>query len=725
MSKPIDPSVYADHDAPITMLSLRDKYFPLLSETEQKYAHFMAKASFAGIRIVLRQVSFESEPIFDLIVRIHRTLNGEYPKGESEIEQTALYLDYVSQFLANLGNYKSFGDSKFIPQCEQQFVLKLCSLANIDVKQPIATICKYGDDGDERVYDYDPQCSIEQLIANGMYGVTDENLLLGFPAEGHVSSYYLGDHKVSLEDMNTLKEYLFAKHGFMAVNVRIKKLAEHKFEILVASETLRNMFETIYPAGELTLDDPANTVVCFKFGDHSREMKLIAKYLREAQKYVANETEYDMLAQYIKHFETGSGPAHKESQKLWVRDISPAVETNIGFIETYREPSGVIGEFEALVSIQNKERTRKFGALVNNAEEFIKLLPWDATFEKPKFNPPDFTSLEVLSFVGSGIPAGINIPNYDDVRINIGFKNVSLGNILAASSKPSKKHPPSFIKKEEREMFQKYQPESFEVQVGIHELLGHGSGKLLLQTGPEEYNFDIQNPPLGLDGQPVSTFYKLGETWGGVFGSLAGPFEETRAEVVAMYLISNRDLLKIFGYHDSAEQDNIIYAGYLQMARAGLMALEFWDPVTKKWGQPHMQARFSIMKTFLKHCSNENFLTIREITNPEDGKPDLELSLDRSLIETAGRACVEDYLRHLHIYKCSADFTNGSKYYIDRSTVTPELAAWRDIVLSKRLPRRQYISGNTTIDPVTGAVELHEYEETPLGMLQSFMEREF
>lgn len=89
----------------------------------------------------------------------------------------------------------------------------------------------------------------------------------------------------------------------------------------------------------------------------------------------------------------------------------------------------------------------------------------------------------------------------NDIRQDLGFKNVSLGNVLGAKAASE---PIPFIDAADLEMYAKYRDLAFEVQVGLHELLGHGCGKLLQETSPGVFNFDVANPPLNpCTGKPV------------------------------------------------------------------------------------------------------------------------------------------------------------------------------------------------------------------------------
>ena len=317
--------------------------------------------------------------------------------------------------------------------------------------------------------------------------------------------------------------------------------------------------------------------------------------------------------------------------------MGPVVETNIGFIESYRDPSGVRGEFEGFVSIVNKDTSKKFAVLVENAPDLLRLLPWPKNFEKDEFRKPDFTSLEIVSFTGSGIPAGINIPNYDDIRQNFGFKNVSLGNVISSRISNEKvkrsllfflvRQPRllellghndcheqiTFLRDEDQELYQRLSVVSFEVQVGCHELLGHGSGKLFVEDSLGKFNFDKTATQLPGTQTPISSWYKPGSTYDSMFGPMGSSFEECRAECVGLYLSTERKVLSIFGHCSTQEQDDVEYINWLNMVRAGLCALEMYTPEQKKWRQAHMQARYAILQVLLE--AGQGLVTLIEENN--------------------------------------------------------------------------------------------------------------
>ena len=190
-----------------------------------------------------------------------------------------------------------------------------------------------------------------------------------------------------------------------------------------------------------------------------------------------------------------------------------------------------------------------------------------------------------------------------------------------------------------------------------------------------------------------------------------------------MALSCDFSILNIFGFGNGEEDlagpaGDVLYAGYLSMARAGIVALEFWDPKSRKWGQAHMQARYSILKVFLE--AGEDFTTLQYT---KDDLSDLTVRVDRSKILGVGRPAVERYLQKLHVYKCTADLEAGKKLYEDATEVQEFWGTEvREAVLRNKQPRKVFVQANTIEED--GKVMLKEYEATLEGMIQSFAERD-
>ena len=209
----------------------------------------------------------------------------------------------------------------------------------------------------------------------------------------------------------------------------------------------------------------------------------------------------------------------------------------------------------------------------------------------------------------------------------------------------------------------------------IHELLGHGSGKLLSSTSPAGVaNFDVQNPPLSpLTKRPIVTWYKKGDTYNGVFGDLATLMEECRAECVGAYFMFESELLAIFGYTEKSEVKasdckhsmiismyqyginalpdySVIYNLYLHIGVMGLNALLSYnaeigvylgDPMNiyctidfdQKWGQAHDRGHFAMFQVLL---AADNFMSLE--VNKEHKR--IYIKLDQSKLMSCGRKVI-------------------------------------------------------------------------------------
>jgi len=158
---PLDISVHIiPLETPIVHLDSKQA-FSLLDEKEKNYAYYLCQADWAGAKICLLQCSVESPIIFSLLQLVFSSspssdiVNSALDKGltHTQIDQAFMY---AASFYGNMGNYKSFGDSKFIPALSPEDMYTFLS-ASVSDKSTVKIVDEIWEECVSRMYSLLPR----------------------------------------------------------------------------------------------------------------------------------------------------------------------------------------------------------------------------------------------------------------------------------------------------------------------------------------------------------------------------------------------------------------------------------------------------------------------------------------------------------------------------------------------------------------------------------------
>ena len=280
-----------------------------------------------------------------------------------------------------------------------------------------------------------------------------------------------------------------------------------------------------------------------------------------------------------------------------------------------------------------------------------------------------------------------------------------------------------FLKESDVDMLLKNQSSALTIIVALHELLGHGTGKLFSQDAEGVKNWDTETVKNPFNGEDITTFYNHGETWSQKFGKLHSGYEECRADSVALHLIQFPEPFEIFCPNQESEWDDIYYTCWLEMIYQGIMGLKYYDAEKQQWGQAHVLAAWVI---FAALRQGDPELISFEFSKNAEGKDWFTLNVARERIREHGFPALERFLHKLHVYKSIGDYDTAKAFFDGYSAVDEEMMKIRQIVIDNKLPRRLELQPNLFLNrtPTGGQkVEYVGYETSHEGIVQSYIER--
>lgn len=486
----------------IAVVSFYADGFEKLDPKQRLLAYYLAQAGIAGDEIYTDQISSYGLRLTNFLSHLIANLDDIEPSLRAKIS------DYVKLVWIHHGYYDMDSYRKFTPEFTFEQLQDVVSRA-------WTAGARFGLRNKRRLNQ--EMESLREPIFNPDYKPV---LTMKNPPPGRDM---ITASSVNFYENLTLQEVESVKERFR-LNSRLAKIG-------------RRIMEQPYRAGAPREGIPS--------GRYAKQLKRMISCIETAIRY-ADPGQRAVLRKLIRFYRTGRERDWLDYNIAWVK-TNPTVDMISGFIETYLDPRNGKGTYETLVSFVDPEATKLMHSLAKNAQYFESRAPWKDEYKKRDFEPPVANAINVLVATGDAgplCPSGINLPNEQAIRERYGAKSVLLNNIMsAATAAIGERAAIEFsASEEERERAAKYRVKARDLLVALHEIVGHGSGKVSekIKEDPHVY---------------LKEYYST--------------LEECRADLVALWNYWDPKLAEI-GVQDYQE---VARAGYDAYARSGLVML--------------------------------------------------------------------------------------------------------------------------------------------------------
>lgn len=316
----------------------------------------------------------------------------------------------------------------------------------------------------------------------------------------------------------------------------------------------------------------------------------IIGWLEKAQGVAENEKQAEALGLLINYYRTGDLQAWDDYNVAWTAATEGNIDYINGFVEVYNDPLGYKGSYETIVQIKDFEMSERMAVLSENAQWFEDNSPLMDEHKRERVVGVSYKVVNVAGEAGDASPTtpiGVNLPNADWIRAEVGSKSVSLGNIIDAYNRAgSSGRLREFSQSDEvYERAKEYGELADKLHTALHEVIGHASGRL--------------NPGVG---EPKETLRNYAST-----------LEEGRADLLGLYYLYTPKLEELGLVDNWKEVGMAAYDNYIRNGQmTQLIRLNLGDDIE----QAHMRNRQWVSGWVYDKGKEENVIEKKKI----DGK---------------------------------------------------------------------------------------------------------